>query len=264
MLILLPPSEKKRPGGRGRSLTTRPDAGELAEYRARTIDAVRQLVAGPRQTAAAKLLLPDSVVDETVAINRALLDSPTMPALQRYSGVVYDGLDAAALSAAATSLARRRVLIFSGLFGVLTGGEPIPNYRVPAKAVLPGIGVAGTFWRPALDGRLRGLIKRGAVIDLRSSDYASMWRMPALDGRGVSVRIESPTSRGYGVVSYNSKYGKGVLARALLERVAAGGEVSGAEEALEVWREATGESGEVRQTCSGATLLLLRTGPTGG
>ncbi|SDJ18922.1 hypothetical protein SAMN05444157_2177 [Frankineae bacterium MT45] len=263
MLILLPPSEKKRPGGRGRPLAARPDATGLAEYRARTIDAVTQLAAGERADAAAKLMLPESVVDEVVQMNGALRQAATMPALRRYDGVVYDGLNVDLLSAATTKLALRSVMIFSGLFGVLKGGEAIPNYRVPAKAVLPGIGVAGTFWRPVLDEVLPQLTRRGAVIDLRSTDYSAMWRLPSLAGRSVSVRIESPTSRGYGVVSYNSKFSKGVLARALLEREADGGEIRSAEDALDVWREVTGASGEIHRTDGAATLLLLRTSPAG-
>ncbi len=56
-----------------------------------------------------------------------------MPALDRYAGIVYDGLFLQPLSEAARAVADREVLIFSGLFGVLRGGDPVPAYRVPGQ-----------------------------------------------------------------------------------------------------------------------------------
>ena len=73
-----------------------------------------------------------------------------MPAMRRYAGTVYAGLDVADAVARRRRLAGRELLIFSGLFGVLRGAEPVPAYRVPAQAVLPGLGVLASFWRRQL------------------------------------------------------------------------------------------------------------------
>ena len=65
----------------------------------------------------------------------------------------------------------------------------VPDYRVPAKATLPGIGVAATFWRPVLGVTVPALLAPGLVVDLRSSDYAAMWRP-----RACSTKSDDRTS----------------------------------------------------------------------
>ncbi len=209
--------------------------------------ALDRLVTGPRATAATALLLPPAVIDAALAANAAVRDSATLPALRRYAGTVYEGLDHHSLDAAQQRLAARTVLIFSGLFGVVRGDEPVPNYRVPAKAVLPGVGVAATAWRPLLDEAMPALLGRGLVVDLRSSDYAAMWRPRGeIATRTISVRVLSPLpSGGRGVVSYPSKFAKGRLTAALVRRLAAGEHVRTAADVATTWLAAGGLDAEV-------------------
>ena len=134
-------------------------------------------------------------------------------------------------------LAHRDVLVFSGLFGVVRGDEAVPPYRVPAKAVLPGIGTAGTFWRRELDRALPPMLGRGLVVDLRSTDYAAMWRPDhdlAATCRDRARPVPDPERR-LAVVSFASKLAKGRLAAALLRRAAAGGAVASAEDVAAAW-----------------------------
>lgn len=255
--ILLPPSEGKTSGGRGRPLRTRTANGPLAGPRADALDALATLVAGDPDRAAEALLLPRGVAAAALEVDARVRDSPTTPALRRYAGVVYDGLDAATLSAAEQRLAGRSMLIFSGLFGVVRGDEAVPEYRVPGRAVLPGLGVASTFWRRHLQAALREVLRRGLVVDLRSGDYAAMWR-PERDvaPRTITVRVLSRTPRGgHAVVSYTSKLAKGRLARALVQRAAAGGTVTAIADVIAAWDRAGGAGHE--QTSP--THLDLRT-----
>lgn len=252
MRVLLPPSEAKQPGGRGRPLSARAGHPLLGDARARALDALATLLAGGRTAAARALLLPPATVDDALAANGGVRTSPTQPALRRYAGVVYDGLASVALDAAAERAAARSLMVFSGLFGVVRADEPVPLYRVPAKAVLPGIGVAATFWRPVLTSAMPDLLGRGAglIVDLRSSDYAAMWRpRGALAERTVQVRVLSPLpAGGRGVVSYPSKFAKGELAGALARAVATGRTVQAAHDVAEIWREHSGQHAEVAAT----------------
>jgi cytoplasmic iron level regulating protein YaaA (DUF328/UPF0246 family) len=209
--------------------------------------ALDRLVAGPRAAAATALLLPPALIDAALAANAAVRDSATLPALRRYAGTVYEGLDHQSLDPAQQRVAARTVLTFSGLFGVVRGDEPVPNYRVPAKAVLPGVGVAATAWRPVLDQAMPALLDRGLVVDLRSSDYAAMWRPRGeIATRTVRVRVLSPLpSGGRGVVSYPSKFAKGQLAAALVRRLAAGEQVRTADDVATTWLAAGGLDTEV-------------------
>jgi len=301
--ILLPPSEAKHPGGRRRqpadqSAQANPadqsaqadpiqanpiqaNAGrrgdrygqafaELHRYRAELLEALARLLERP--DAATALQLPPSVAEPALATNRQVATAPTLPAMRRYAGTVYQGLDVAGLSPAAARRARTELLIFSGLLGVSRGGDPAPDYRVPAKAVLPGVGVAGTFWRRRLAPLLPALLDTGPVVDLRSTDYAAMWQPPsnsALVGRLIAVRVLSPTPSGrLAVVSYRSKLAKGRLAAALLERQAAGRTVTGPADVLAAWAELGGRDGHSSTTARGTALELVEsaipyTGPAG-
>lgn len=266
MRILLPPSEAKNPGGRGRPLSavngnvsTADALAALAGYRREALAALAALV--DRPDAAEALLLPPSVVEAALAANRRADTAPTLPAVRRYAGVVYDGLDVAGLSTAAQRRARTDLIIFSGLLGLSRGGDPVPDYRVPAKATLPGIGVAGTFWRPRLTGLMPAFLDRGPVIDLRSSDYAAMWQPKPgspVAARLIGVRVLSRTPAGrLAVVSYPSKLAKGRLAAALLERQAAGLPVAGADDILTAWAELGGRDGSASAGNRGLSVELV-------
>ena len=245
--VLLPPSEAKTAGGRGRPLRDRIGEGRLGATRIRTTDALARLVAGDRAAATEALLLPAGVVDAALADNAGVLDARTTPALRRYAGVVYDGLAIDALSPPEQRVALRCVHVFSGLFGVVRGDEPVPPYRVPGKAVLPGLGVAATFWRPVLTEVLGERLRRGLVVDLRSGDYAAMWRPDRHTAdRVVSVRVLSPAPRGgHAVVSFTSKLAKGRLTAALVGRVAAGGPVESAADVVTTWAAIGGAGHEL-------------------
>lgn len=235
MRLLLPPSETKRAGGRGRPLRRRDPHAVLGEPRRRTLEALAAVLARP--DAGTALLLPDGVRDAALDANAQVNDAPTLPALRRYAGVVYDGLGYDQLAPAAQRVAGRSVFVFSGLFGVVRGDEAIPDYRVPAKAVLPGIGSCATYWRPVLGEVFAPMLGRGLVVDLRSSDYTAMWRPDATTAaRVVTVRVLSPTPSGrLAVVSYASKLAKGQLAAALVTRAAAGNPARTAVDVADAW-----------------------------
>jgi len=261
MHILLPPSEAKRSGGRGLPLSARRRTHPLDGARTRVLDALTELLAGPPERAAAALALPSSVAATALAQNSRVCRARTLPALERYAGVVYDGLGEAELSSAARSTAAGCVLIMSGLLGVLQGGDPVPAYRVPAKATLPGIGVVGTFWRGHLGEVMPRLLGGGPVLDLRSSDYAAMWRPRTnsdLAHRLLSIRVLSPTPAGrLAVISFASKLGKGRLAAAVLERQAAGVAVTGADDVATIWCESGGKDAVVRNGPTGTVIELV-------
>jgi hypothetical protein len=209
--------------------------------------ALRTLLSGPADKAATALLLPPGVAAAALAVNARVESSPTVSALERYAGTVYDGLDLASMDEAARRAAARSVHVFSGLFGVVRGDELVPDYRVPAKASLPGVGVVGTSWRPVLDEVLPATLARGVIVDLRSSDYAAMWRPRGwLAERTITVRVLSPLpAGGLGVVSYASKFAKGRLVRALAQANAAGTAVDSVEDVAALWLAATGHATEV-------------------
>jgi cytoplasmic iron level regulating protein YaaA (DUF328/UPF0246 family) len=222
----------------------------LAGARAQHLSALTQFVTTDPDAATVALALPRRSATSDLSANRDAARSPRLPAIERYAGVVYDGLRVSELTRAARARAGASVLIFSGLWGVLRAEEPIPVYRLPVAAVLPGLGSLGAFWRPILDELMPSLLDDELTVDLRSSDYAAMWR-PRGD-QVVPVRVLSQTpGRPPAVVSYPSKLGKGRLARELLTRRAA---LRRPEQIIDAWRVTGGSAGWV--TDRGAVELL--------
>jgi cytoplasmic iron level regulating protein YaaA (DUF328/UPF0246 family) len=209
MLVLLPPSETKAEGGAGAPLTL--DAlsfPELTPIRARLTTALRALASDVPASLAA-LDLSTRQADE-VARNAALLVSPTRPALERYTGVLYDALGAHAFTKPQRTRANRRLAVASALFGVIRTGDPIPAYRLSGDTVLPGLGGLRPLWRAELEKTLSTV--DDLVVDLRSGAYANLAAIP----HAITVRVvtDDGTGRRKTVSHFNKAY-KGKLAAAL-------------------------------------------------
>lgn len=211
MLVLLPPSETKRVGGDGPPLDL--DAlshTELGPLREELTDELVTLAADVGASRTALGLSPRQ--DEEIARNAALLTSPTMPALHRYTGVLYDALDAASLRGAAAARATARLAIGSALFGLLRASDPVPAYRLSADSTLPGRATLASRWRPLLEPVLTAIADGELVVDLRSGSYTALGRLPG--AVRATVLVEHPDGCRT-VVSHFNKAHKGRLARLL-------------------------------------------------
>jgi cytoplasmic iron level regulating protein YaaA (DUF328/UPF0246 family) len=225
--ILLPPSEGKAPRGRARSLAARGVDGPLAEARLAVLEAVSAWCAEDPAAAARGLSLPPSSAADDLAVNVKALTAGTMPAIERYRGVVFDGLSVATMEPAERRVANRTVLIASGAFGLLAAAEPVPDHRVPMSAIVPGIGGLSPYWRRHLEQVVPTMVAaRHLVVDLRSTDYLTTPPVaPAQRRHVLSVRVLTERSGERSVVSFSSKLTKGRLARALVAAEASGHKV---------------------------------------
>lgn len=220
MLVLLPPSEAKSPGGSGPPAGARPSLStpRLAGARATLVQALRRGVQARPAELVAGLKLPPGRADAALAANAEVASAPTMPALDRYAGVVFAALDTASLRPAARERALASVLVLSGLWGVVRGGDLVPDYRVPAGGYLPGVGALTPFWRACLAGVLPEVVADEPVLDLRSTDYRALWRPAgALRDQVVAVRVLAERPDGQvSPVSHHAKSVKGRVVRHLV------------------------------------------------
>ena len=209
MLVLLPPSETKHPGGDGPPLDLGAlSAPELTGVRSALVEALVEL-AGDVPGARAALGV-SARQDGEIARNAELRTSATLPVLDRYTGVLYDALDVASLTRAQRARADARLAVGSALFGVVRGGDRIPAYRLSAGSALPGLPTLRAIWRPALEPVLAA--EPGLVVDLRSGAYAAL--APVAGAVTVQVLSERPDGT-RSVVSHFNKATKGRLARLL-------------------------------------------------
>lgn len=234
MLILLPPSETKRPGGRRRPLDTAVlTLASLRPQREAVTDALVALSDDP--VAAARVLrLSARQVDE-IAVNAALRTSPTMPAVDRYTGVLFDALDAASLDTRARSWLRTHVLVHSAPWGPVGALDPIPAYRLGAQAALPGLPPLPRVWADAVTTALAEA-SASFVLDLRSEAYAALGPVPAATP-SVYVRVVSEAGDGaVRALNHFNKHAKGALVRRLATERPRIGSLAG----LRRWADAAG------------------------
>jgi uncharacterized protein len=241
VLVLLPPSETKRTGGDGPPLAPATLSFlELEPLRKELVDELVVLAADLPASRAALGLSPRQ--DGEIARNAELWTSPTAPALHRYTGVLYDALDAGPRRGVASARAEARLAIGSALFGLLRAADPVPAYRLSAGSAPPGRPTLAARWRPLLDPVLAALAAGETVVDLRSGSYAALGRAPG----AVTVNVLAERADGgRAVVSHFNKAHKGRLARVLAET-----------------RAEPADSAAVAAVARRAGMRVERTGPT--
>jgi cytoplasmic iron level regulating protein YaaA (DUF328/UPF0246 family) len=212
VLILLPPSETKRDGG-DPSRVLDLDAlsfPSLTASRTRAITALRRL-SRTRGAAAALKLGPTQARE--VERNTHLDSGPTMAALDRFDGVLYEGLDAPTLPPAARVFARDHLVVSSALFGLLRPDDPIPAYRLSPDSRLPRTPLK-PLWSAVVSDVVA--LHEGLILDLRSEAYAALGPAPRRAEswylRVVSEGADGPRR----ALNHFNKKGKGEFTRALL------------------------------------------------
>ena len=231
MLILLPPSEGKTPAPSGPSVDLASlSFPDLEVARKEVMEALAE--ASGREDALAVLKVGASLADD-VERNRRLHAEPAAPAHRVYSGVLYEALDYAGLTAEQRATADAWIVVVSALWGAVGFADPVPAYRLSMSTALPGLGRLASFWKPRLAEALAERAAEGLVVDCRSSTYAAAYAPPPAATVTVDVFREREGKRS--VVSHFAKHHRGEFARHLLTRV--GTEPSTPEELLAVARE---------------------------
>ena len=189
-LILIPPSEGKADGGDG------------APYRTGTLSM------GDLDAARAEVLA-------ALGSDHSVHTAPTAPAIERYTGVLYQELDAASLSGTPRRRFQRDVLIASGLWGLVAPTDRIPDYRLKMGARLEPLGKLSTWWRPRITGVLVDRVRGATVWDLLPNEHAAAVDWSLLSPRRrVTIRFLDSSGR---TVSHWNKLLKGSIVRWLAE-----------------------------------------------
>ncbi|BBZ33570.1 peroxide stress protein YaaA [Mycolicibacterium confluentis] len=211
VIVLLPPSETKRTGGDGPPLNPASlSFPDLTPVREELVDELVTLAADVEGSRAALGL--SAKQDAEIERNAGLRSTPTLPAIQRYTGVLYDALDVESLRGAERSRAHARLAVGSALFGLVRADDPVPAYRLSAGSKLPDGRTLAARWRPLLEPLLAKIALDELVVDLRSGSYAGLGRLPG----AVKVDVLAEHADGHRtVVSHFNKAHKGRLARAL-------------------------------------------------
>ena len=212
LAILLPPSEGKAEGGT--SPKWKPGLGtfgpHLAASRKEVLAALTKAGGGD-----AKLLgVQGAHLARAKAANTSLVGAPTLPAHQRYTGVVWGHLSPHTMNAATMKRAVQSVVVCSGLLGLVGFDDPIPDYRLKMGASIKPLGKVSTWWRDALSSTFDEWAKGRVVIDLLPGEHRSAWVPSDVYADLVSVSFVEKSGK---VAGHDAKAAKGLLARHLLE-----------------------------------------------
>ena len=211
LVILLPPSEGKAPGGDGPAWSAGDGrfGDDLGAGRTRVVNALRQAKGGTAKQLGAK----GDLLTAAKAANLAALGGPTLPAHERFTGVVWSHLDPPSLPAAARRRAEAGVLVISALTGLTAWADPVPDFRLKLSASVPPVGNVAAFWRPLLSPVLNDHLSGHTVVDLLPNEHRAAW-VPDTDRYDlVRPSLEHRDGKPAG---HGGKAAKGLLARALL------------------------------------------------
>lgn len=211
-VLLLPPSEGKAKDGD----TSHPWAPRLGSFGAELETSRVQIVVRLRKEKGGtqKLLgVSGAHLTRAQSSNMQLIGAPCLPAWQRYTGVVWDHLDLASLTATQHNAFIKRIIVPSGLLGLVRADDQIPDYRLKMGARLAPFGAMSKFWNEAVTDALVACVKKKTVVDLLPNEHRAAINWNLLDN---VVRVDLVSHSGAVVGGHNAKAAKGLLARHLL------------------------------------------------
>ena len=212
LTILLPPSEGKAAGG-GRPRWA-PASGRYGRRLAPVRREVITALAGVDGGDGSLLGVRGDALERARAANRSLLGAPTLPAWQRFTGVVWEHLDVGSLPEPARERASGAVVVVSALAGLSALDDPLPDFRLKLSVTLPSVGRLGRRWREPVTEALARSTNGGLVIDLLPHEHAAAVDFAALSADVLRVRFVGHDAR---VAGHTAKAAKVLFDRALLE-----------------------------------------------
>lgn len=214
LFVLLPPSEAKAGGG-VRNLFGGEFDVELESPRCEVVAALATLLETSSRAALEKVLgVRGPLLERALISTRAIVDGEmgTLPAWQRYSGVVWTHLDPATLSESQ----RRRLLVPSGLYGVTSGVDRVADYRLKMNASLIPLGKLSSYWKPLLTPLLEKSLRGATVIDLLPHEHEAALDFARLRGACEVHNVAFVQYDGARAAGHDAKAVKGEVARTLL------------------------------------------------
>jgi len=140
------------------------------------------------------------------------------PALFAFNGDVYQGLDAASLTAEQVQYAQQKLRILSGLYGLLKPLDLMQPYRLEMGTALANQRGQNLyqFWGDIVTTELNQQLEQlnaPLLLDLASQEYFKVLRTKLLARPVVKVQFRDFKNGDYKIISFFAKKARGMMAR---------------------------------------------------
>lgn len=161
----------------------------------------------------------DKLTEQSLEMIKTFDSAIEKPAVFAYAGDVYTGLDIKSLAKKQLKLAEERILILSGLYGIVRAFDGIKPYRLDIAASLENNQgkTLYPYWKEKITKALIQLTSTSEIIlNLASDEYSKAvdWKQIPIQVINVSFLNEKAGKRK--VVSYDAKKARGVMAKLIL------------------------------------------------
>jgi cytoplasmic iron level regulating protein YaaA (DUF328/UPF0246 family) len=154
------------------------------------------------------------LLERALAATHEMLDGPppTLAAWRRYQGVVWTHLGPESL----TPAQRRRILVPSGLYGLLASDDQIADYRLKMNARIAPLVPLSRFWRPHVTEALIERTRYATILNFLPQEHAASVDMALLASCRSVIDVHFTAADETRAVGHDAKAVKGELARAVL------------------------------------------------
>ncbi len=175
MKILLAPSETKKEGGDGKfNLNSLMLSQQLNPAREELFKDYNQIVTSNNLEQLSKMFGLKKEADILKYAND-ISSSPTLKAIQRYTGVAFDHLEYENLNLQAQKYIDENVILFSNLFGAIKASDKIPLYRLKQGEKIAELNPA-KIYKSSLKEPLDNYLENEDILDIRAGFYDKFYK----------------------------------------------------------------------------------------
>lgn len=174
MKILLAPSESKKSGGSGSFSLEQLSFAQLTPTRESLVQSYQSTLQNANLETLQELfgLKKQNDIDK---YRHNILHSPTLKAIERYSGVAFDYIGYSNLTSKAQEYIDRNTILFSNLFGPVMASDPLPLYKLKQGALLAGMKPEQLYNKAASD-ILDNFLEDEDILDIRAGFYNKFYK----------------------------------------------------------------------------------------
>jgi hypothetical protein len=114
-------------------------------------------------------------LDIALKSNMNIKNSECIRSKELYTGTMFKYIDYKNFNVKQTDFYDENVIIFSGLFGLLSPKDFIPNYKLKSNTTLPNFKKIDIYWKNIITNYLISLQKKELIIDLLTNTHRNMY-----------------------------------------------------------------------------------------